>query len=123
MKRTSALCALAILCVSGQTAAAQRLGIDQYLALKGLSEISASPDGRYVAYTLAETDLDNDESRSTVWMQPGRGGEPLRMTAADSNASTPKWSPDGRYLAVLSDRKDDTSRCGCSTDAAAMRSN
>jgi dipeptidyl aminopeptidase/acylaminoacyl peptidase len=102
--------ALVLLSLSPGTEAEPVFGVDHYLALKGLSEISASPDGQYIAYTLAEKDLDNDETGSSVWMQPSRGGEPVRMTAADSNSSTPKWSPDGRFLAVLSDRADDTSQ-------------
>jgi len=40
-------------------------------------------------------------------MVPASGGRPLPMTAAGSDAGRPKFSPDGRYLAVLSDRMDD----------------
>ena len=39
-------------------------------------------------------------------MQPGAGGEAVRMTAEGSSAWSPQWSPDDRYLAVLSDRRD-----------------
>ena len=85
-------------------------GIDEYLALKSISEISVSPDGLYVAYTTTSSDLTKDETRDTVWMLPTAGGEPLRMTSKDSDSSAPQWSPDGRYLAILSDRKDETSQ-------------
>ena len=80
-------------------------GVDDYLALKSVSEISVSPDGMYVAYTTTSSDLKKDETRDTVWMLPAAGGDPLQMTSADSDASAPQWSPDGRYLAILSDRK------------------
>ena len=85
-------------------------GLDEYLALQNLSEISVSADGLYVAYTVTSSDLKEDETRDIVWMQPTDGGDPLRMTSPDSNSSSPKWSPDGRHLAVLSDRKDDISQ-------------
>ncbi len=39
-------------------------------------------------------------------MQPTAGGEPVRMTAVEGAGWSPQWSPDDRYLAVLSDRKE-----------------
>lgn len=104
------MCALSLLSLFGRADAEQRFGVEQYLALKGVSEISASPDGLYVAYTTTASDLEKDQSQDTVWMQPTAGGDPLRMTSVESSSSSPVWSPDGRYLAVLSDRKDETTQ-------------
>lgn len=102
--------AFSFLSIVGRADAEQRFGIDEYLALKTLSEIAVSPDGKFVAATTTKYDMKEDESGDVVWMVPTTGGEPVRMTATDSSASSPKWSPDGRYLAVLSDRKNDTSQ-------------
>jgi len=107
LTKVSILCAFSLLSLFNRADAEQRFGIDQYLALKDVSEISASPDGHYVAYTVTSNDLKKDEARDTVWMQPANGGNPVQMTTSDSDSSSPKWSPDGRYLAVLSDRKDE----------------
>ncbi len=85
----------------------RRFDIDTYLAMKQVSEITASPDGAFLAYTVSHYDLEKDGSKSAVWMQPTAGGEPTRMTATDSAARSPQWSPDHRYLAVLSGRKDE----------------
>jgi dipeptidyl aminopeptidase/acylaminoacyl peptidase len=87
-------------------AADRRYGIDTHLAMKQVSEIAVSPDGAFLAYTVSHYDLDTDGSKSAVWMQTTAGSEPVRMTTADSAAWSPQWSPDNRYLAVLSDRKD-----------------
>lgn len=81
-------------------------GIESHLAMKQVSEITVSPDGAYLAYAISHYDLEMDGSRSAVWMQPTAGGEPVLMTTAESNAWSPQWSPDNRYLAVLSDRKE-----------------
>ena len=107
MKKVSILCAFSLLSLFDRADAEQQFGIDQFLALKDVSEISASPDGKYVAYTVASNDLKKDEARDTVWMRPADGGDPIQMTTSHSESSSPKWSPDGRYLAVLSDRKDE----------------
>ena len=66
-------------------------GVDDYLALEDVSEIAVSPDGEFVAYTLTSKDLEKDEEKSAVWMMPAAGGDALRMTSDNSNASGPKW--------------------------------
>ena len=91
-------------------AAENTFGIDEYHALTHVSGIAASPDGAYVAYTASVADLEADAYAESVWLQPADGGTALRMSAPGSATSSPKWSPDGRYLAVLSDRKDETSQ-------------
>jgi dipeptidyl aminopeptidase/acylaminoacyl peptidase len=84
----------------------RRFDIETYLAMKRVSEVAVSPDGAFLAYTVSHHDLKADGSKSAVWMQPTAGGEPVRMTSADSAGWSPQWSPDNRYLAVLSDRKE-----------------
>jgi dipeptidyl aminopeptidase/acylaminoacyl peptidase len=88
------------------TAANRPFDVDTYLAMKQVAEITASPDGEFLAYTVSHYDLEQDGSKIAVWMQPTAGGEPARMTAEDSAGWSPQWSPDNRYLAVLSDRGD-----------------
>ncbi len=97
-------------CCGTAYATTKHFDIDTYLALDSISEIAASPDGRFVAYTLSSKDLVKDESIDSVWIQPADGGDALRISEAGSNASSPQWSPDGRYLAVLSDRDTETTQ-------------
>ena len=110
LKKTIFLGASVLLAASARADAGRVFDIDTYLATKSISGISVSPDGAFLAYTVSNDDLEKDISLSAVWMQPTAGGEPVRMTATDSAASTPKWSPDNRYLAVLSDRRDATTQ-------------
>ena len=104
------MCAFSLSSLFTRAEKGKPFGVDQYLALNDISEISVSPEGDYVAYTVASNDLKKDEETSAVWMIPVVGGESIRMTAEGSNASTARWSPDGRYLAVISTRKADTSQ-------------
>ena len=98
---------MAVLLIWPANASADRLfDIDTHLAMKNVSEITASPDGEFLAYTISRYDLEKDAAERAVWMQPVAGGESVRMTAVSSSAWSPRWSPDKRYLAVLSDRKD-----------------
>lgn len=99
---------LSLISLLSRTDAQAAFGIDEYLALKDISEIAVSPAGDFVAYTLNSKDLEKDEERSVIWMMPAEGGEAVRMSGENGDASSPKWSPDGKYLAMLSDRKDET---------------
>jgi hypothetical protein len=40
---------------------AENFSIDTYLRMQGASEISVSPDGQFVAYSLYERDLERDQ--------------------------------------------------------------
>ncbi|MEM7433134.1 MAG: S9 family peptidase [Pseudomonadota bacterium] len=85
-----------------------RFGLHDLLSLRDVSDVNLSPDGQFVAYTVAHNDMEADVIRETVWMQSIDAGDPFPMTSTDSDANTPRFSPDGAFLAVLSNRKDET---------------
>lgn len=108
--RTFVFCAISLFSLGLTAEAAPRFGVDQMLALRDISQLSASPGGDFVAYTITSNDLEKDKRHYSVWITPTAGGDAIRMSAVDSNSSSPKWSSDGRYLAILSDRKDETNQ-------------
>ena len=63
------------------------------------SNLSWSPDSRYLAYSNTQ---DNLNSRLFAWDSQGRRSFPL--TSDRFGASSPSWSPDGKWLYFLSDR-------------------
>ena len=84
----------------------RNLTIDDFFKLKNVGSAQISPDGKWVAYTVRETDLKKDKSETQIWMIPMAGGEAIPMTVKGSSASSPRWSPDGKYLSILSARND-----------------
>jgi dipeptidyl aminopeptidase/acylaminoacyl peptidase len=72
--------------------------------MKSVSSIAVSPDGEYLAFTQSARDLEKDTWQTAVWMNPTAGGNQVRMSAVGTDAWSPQWSPDNRYLAVLSAR-------------------
>ncbi|HZF12824.1 MAG TPA: S9 family peptidase [Thermoanaerobaculia bacterium] len=77
---------------------------DDVYAMKTVGDPRVSPDGRFVAYTVRAFERKEDGSDTDVYMSPSPGGEPLRLTGSPKPETTPRWSPDGRYLAFLSGR-------------------
>ena len=72
--------------------------------LRGVSDPQISPDGRRVAFVMTTASEERDEYLSNVWVVAADGGEPRRFTAGPTRDTLPRWSPDGRWLAFVSDR-------------------
>jgi len=72
--------------------------IDDILAMKSIGDPQVSPDGELVAYTVRQRDLEEDKSVTQIWVVATSGGDPIPMTSADTSASSPRWSPDNKYL-------------------------
>lgn len=85
-------------------AAPRPLTLDDMHKFKDVADPRCSPDGKWVAYTLATTDTIADKRDTDIWMASIDGKEQIRVTTSAESETSPRWSPDGRYLAFLSGR-------------------
>ena len=80
---------------------------DDLYDIHWLGEADISPDGERVALAVTKFDRDTDGYRSAIWVVETSGAEPRQFTAGAKRDNSPRWSPDGRRLAFLSERGED----------------
>ncbi|MGH3009137.1 MAG: S9 family peptidase [Gaiellaceae bacterium] len=74
-------------------------------ALTSVGDPRLSPDGRLVAYVVTRIEKDDNAYRSAIWVAPVDGSEePRQFTSGERRDGSPRWSPDGRWLAFASNR-------------------
>jgi dipeptidyl aminopeptidase/acylaminoacyl peptidase len=72
--------------------------------IRFISDPQLSPDGRRVAFVVTMLSEDQDEYLSNIWVVDTAGGEPRRFTTGPKRDTAPRWSPDGSWLAFVSER-------------------
>jgi len=111
MKRLFAattLVGLVVLFVSAVPAQTSVWDPETQLKVKAVGTPRVSPDGKRMVYTVSEavTTADRSEFVSQIWLATIAIKQNLQITFGDKSSTNPKWSPDGNWIAFMSNRKD-----------------
>ncbi|HYM78403.1 MAG TPA: S9 family peptidase [Candidatus Dormibacteraeota bacterium] len=120
MRTQRTACVVTIVLSCALLASAQskpKLTLDEFFNSVGFTAIEMSPDGGSIVIATERADWDQQIFRSDLWLyqDDGKAGSLIQLTQSGHD-SDPKWSPDGKWIAFLSERK---TSAGKSEDADA----
>ncbi len=81
--------------------------IDDLLTLKSAGGTQISPDGKWVAYAVTETDFKQDAYVTHLWLANTASGKTFQVTRGEKGVGGAQWSPDGAWLSFTSNRVGD----------------
>ncbi|MGQ0647244.1 MAG: prolyl oligopeptidase family serine peptidase [Gemmatimonadaceae bacterium] len=82
------------------------LQVDDLFRLKTVRDAQVSPDGQWVAYVVSQLDSARDRANSDIYMVSWDGARTVQLTHTPEGESSPRWSPDGKYLSFTATRGD-----------------
>src|ERR1700731_4581276 len=98
-----------------------KLTLDEFFNSVSFSSLELSPDGASIVIGTERADWDRKIFTKDLWLYRGtRLGTPLVQLTLSGHDTSPKWSPDGRWVAFLSDRK--TEKDASASDESANNS-
>jgi dipeptidyl aminopeptidase/acylaminoacyl peptidase len=93
---------------------------EDMMKLKRVGEPVPSPDGKWVLFSAVDVDLATNKKTPHIWIVPLAGGQE-RVLIADQDGDRPRWSPDGKRFAFLSNKEGGSQVWIADFDGAAAR--
>jgi dipeptidyl aminopeptidase/acylaminoacyl peptidase len=78
--------------------------LDDLARIERVGSPAISPDGDWIVYSVSQTDTKEDKNQTHLWMVKWDGSAHLQLTFGKDGASSPKFSPDGKYISFMSSR-------------------
>src|SRR5688572_28045078 len=106
MRKAARLCVVLTLAHAEPSLAQSKrpLNADDIYNVMDVRDPERSPDGGWVAYAVTRAVKDADKNDTDLWMVSWDGAQQIQLTSGPDSESSPRWSPDGKYLSFVSSR-------------------
>jgi len=78
---------------------------EESISIKTAGGPAISPDGKYVVYSVSEADWQQNDYVSHLWLADMSTGRVFQLTRGSKSSTSGEWSPDGRWLAFITERE------------------
>jgi dipeptidyl aminopeptidase/acylaminoacyl peptidase len=99
-----------------------RLTLDEFFNAVDIDRVALSPDGHTVVIATTRADWDAQRFREDLWLWRDSDGLLIPLTQSGHD-SDPQWSPDGKWVAFLSDRNLEDDSKDSSSDSQEKEDN
>ena len=89
----------AALVATAGVASARTFTLDDLPQITGVADVAISPDGTEVCYSMNADAVPATSTNSDLYVVPIAGGQTVKITATPGADASPRYSPDGKYLA------------------------
>ncbi|MFM9012443.1 MAG: hypothetical protein ACKORK_02295, partial [Gemmatimonadota bacterium] len=103
---------IALVLPSSLVAQPRAMQLADWYKVTTVSQPAMAPDGGRIAFTVTTVNEKENKRHQEVWVVPAAGGDPVRFTAPGYESSSPRFSPDGKYLLFSATRPGGTSGAG-----------
>jgi dipeptidyl aminopeptidase/acylaminoacyl peptidase len=118
--RVSLIALLSTLACAASAADKPKITLDEFFNYVEFTAVQISPDGNSVVIAADRADWDRQIFQTDLWLyrDDGHNGGALSQLTQSGHESVPRWSPDGRWIAFLSERKAPAGKHRPGNDAA-----
>ena len=102
-----------------QSTAKPRMSFDEFFNGVEISDVNISPDGHSVLIGTSRADWEQETFRRDLWLW--REGGALAQLTRSGHDSDADWSPDGKWIAFVSDRKVTSEKADAGLDRVPLR--